>query len=56
MISNTDGMLGGETYIKGGDGKISKVRGSNFFSIFDIKTFLLGGWAYDGTCMCSTGR
>ena len=26
MISETQGMLGGETYIKAGDGEVSKVR------------------------------
>lgn len=42
MLSHTDGMLGGETYIKRGDGKIEKIEGPTFGCAYIIQGGMLG--------------
>ena len=42
MLSHTEGMVGGETYIKRGDKKIEKVEGPSYGCAYIIQGGILG--------------
>lgn len=45
MLSHTEGMVGGETYIKRGDKKIEKVEGPSYGCAYIIQGGILGTYA-----------
>lgn len=42
MLSHTDGMIGGETFIKRGDGLVTKVEGPRYGHAYIIQGGILG--------------
>lgn len=42
MLSHTDGMVGGETFIKCGNGTITKVEGPSYGCAYIIQGGILG--------------
>lgn len=47
MLSHTDGMIGGETFIKRGDGAVTKVEGPRYGHAYIIQGGILGKYCMD---------